>query len=173
MAARRDAPVIVLIDDRERTPLALTPYLPPGWWTVGTRRLETGDYSLDGLEDFIAIERKRPLELWQTVGRDRARFGRELARLAEIRRRPGGYAALVVEGSLPQVLEGGDAADAVFGRERGPRGITPAHVLGAIAAWSVQWDLPVWFAGRTDLAAKLVVTLLVQAAGRIADRKPV
>lgn len=43
--------------------------------------LGTGDYSIDGLEDEIAIERKSLPYLYATLGSGRRRFIRELQRL--------------------------------------------------------------------------------------------
>ena len=82
-----DLPV-VLVDDREKRPYtfarcrgdAREGYAP---LAVPTRRvtLPTGDYSLDGLADRVAVERKSLADLYGTLGRRRARFQDELARL--------------------------------------------------------------------------------------------
>lgn len=50
-----------------------------------TRKLDTGDYSLDGAEDVVAIERKAGLnELAAMCGRERKRWERCLERMAEM-----------------------------------------------------------------------------------------
>ena len=47
-------------------------------------KLDTGDYSLEGLEDRLCIERKgRISELAINLGKDKARFMREIERMKE------------------------------------------------------------------------------------------
>lgn len=64
-----------------------------------TSTLAAGDYSLQGFETQVAIERKSLPDLFGTLGRGRKRFETELARLAEMR-----FAAVVVEGDWRNVL---------------------------------------------------------------------
>ena len=76
----RIAPTVI-IDSREQAPLAFA-NLPS---EVGT--LDTGDYSIRGLEHLVAVERKSLDDLLGIVGRDRQRFRRELQRLRGFRYR--------------------------------------------------------------------------------------
>ena len=70
----------VIVDTRERTGWDFSDYeLVTG--SVNTK-LDTGDYSIVGLEDRICIERKKSVqELAQNVTQDR--FKREMERMAE------------------------------------------------------------------------------------------
>lgn len=61
--------------------------------------LPTGDYSIAGLEDQIAIERKSLEDFYSTIGGHRERFEREIARLAEME-----FAAVIVEADWPTIL---------------------------------------------------------------------
>ena len=61
--------------------------------------LATGDYSIVGLEHVVAIERKSLADLYQSCGRERARFEREIERMQALR-----WAAIVVEASWLGVL---------------------------------------------------------------------
>ena len=106
--------------------------------------LKAGDYSIDGLEDRIAIERKRPEELFLCAGRERDRFVRELERLADF-----DYAAIVVEGSLVSLLE-----PSAFSR------VGPKVVLNSLVSWSVKYNVSVWFAGSRRLARTLTYRIL-------------
>lgn len=56
------------------------------------KALKTGDYSIIGMEDEIAIERKSLQDLYSTLGQSRDRFIRELERMKEME-----FAALVIE----------------------------------------------------------------------------
>lgn len=145
----------ILIDDREKAPFQFPPEVP----TIRAR-LETGDYSLCTLEHLVAIERKKCSELFHTVGAGRAPFRAELDRLRAIMTR-GGYAAIVVEGSLPQIVGLGE----VF-RGRG-RLVKSAQVIGTLAAWSIEYMIPIWFSGELELAERITWNLLWQSARRL------
>ena len=81
------SPVIV-VDTREQEPW--------GFCNVPTERgtLDTGDYSVRGLEHLVAVERKSLPDLLGCVGRERDRFKRELQRLRGYR-----FRLLVIEAS--------------------------------------------------------------------------
>lgn len=65
------------------------------------RGLKTGDYSIDGLEDFVTIERKELADLFQTLTWERKRFERELIRMSEM-----DFAAVVIEASWGSIING-------------------------------------------------------------------
>jgi DNA excision repair protein ERCC-4 len=123
---------IVIVDTREQQPFAFH-----GITGARGRELEietcraglkTGDYSIQGLEDEVAIERKSKVDLYGTVGRGRARFERELERLAAM-----AAPALVLECDLGSLLRPPE-------RSR----VSPSSVLNSLIAWSVRHRIPVW-----------------------------
>ncbi|MCP4662409.1 MAG: hypothetical protein GY856_43985 [bacterium] len=117
-----DGPVIA-IDTREQLP-----YEYPG---AEVRTLPTGDYSIVGLEDQVAIERKTKADAYGSLGQGRARFRREVERLADL-----DYAAIVVEATVPGFLH------------RPPHcKMNPRSAIGSLLAWSVRYRVPVFFAG--------------------------
>lgn len=65
------------------------------------KALKSGDYSIDGVQERCAIERKSLEDLFHCVGSDRERFLKQLERLNELE-----CAALVVEADWPRVLKG-------------------------------------------------------------------
>lgn len=66
----------IIIDTREKNPWTF-----PGLESV-TKKLDTGDYSIEGLEDVVCIERKKSTsEVAQNIGKDWKRFSKELDRL--------------------------------------------------------------------------------------------
>ncbi len=140
------SPVIV-VDTREQEPWSFRD-LPT---EPGT--LDTGDYSVRGLEHRVAVERKSLDELLACIGRERDRFKRELQRLRAYR-----FRCLVVEASY---------ADLERGEWRSK--IQPSHVLGSLAAWMAQYSLPVMLAGDHEPAARFAEKFLYQAARRIAE----
>lgn len=131
---------MIIIDTREQKPLTFG--LPSERGT-----LPTGDYSLAGLEDSIAIERKSVNDLVGCLkGKERERFERELARGADM-----DYFALVIEADL---------ADLASGNYRSR--MTPKSVIQSLMAFSVRYRLPVFFCPGRAYAARVVESLLAK-----------
>jgi ERCC4-type nuclease len=130
--------VTVLIDTREQRPYAF-----PG---ALRKTLATADYSVAGLEDVIAIERKALNDFLNCISRERDRFERELQRLQGFP-----YRALVVEASLADIL-------------RACGGLHPNSIIGTIASWMMKYHLPILFAENRTLAEMLTGRLLAKAA---------
>lgn len=103
---------------------------------VEVAALQSGDYSIKGYENLIAIERKSVQDAWGTFGGGRDRFERELQRLTEMVR-SGGFAAVIVEGSISACLE----ADQQKQHQSGKKKFTAASFFRSILAW--QQDYPV------------------------------
>ena len=124
--------IVVAIDTREQRPFAfrsITGERGKKLRVVTCRSgLKTGDYSILGFEDVIAIERKSKADLYGTVGRGRARFKRELDRLAAME-----APAVVLECDLTSLLQ------------PPPRSrVSPSSVLNSLIAWSIRHRIPVW-----------------------------
>jgi ERCC4-type nuclease len=99
---------------------------------VQTRRagLKSGDYSVDGFEDEVAVERKSAHDLFNTLGQDRKRFERELARLGAMR-----FAAVVVEAEWSEILN-----------DPPPRSrLNPKTVFRSVVAWQQRWPAVHWW----------------------------
>lgn len=135
--------VTAIVDSREQMPLDLSPLAT----TSGS--LPTGDYSVRGLENHVAIERKSLPDLLGCVGRDRDRFDREVQRLLAYPTR-----ALVVEATWSDI-EAGDWRSQ----------LTPNHVIGSLVGWMCS-GLPVVMAGDHERAGRIVAKLLYTAARR-------
>lgn len=136
------ADVTAVIDTREQLPLSLE--LPS---VRGT--LSTGDYSVLGLENVVALERKSLGDLIGCIGQGRERFEREIQRLLAYECR-----AIVVE-STWGVLE--------LGQWRSQ--VTPQAAIGSVLGWIAR-GVPVLMTGTRDQAAKMVSRLLFLAARR-------
>ena len=132
----RAVELVVAIDTREQKP-----YQFP---RSEVKTLATGDYSIVGFEDRIAVERKRLEELFTITGRDRERFERELERMTGL-----DYAAIVIEADLPQILRG-----AAFSH------VAPKAVIVSLVSWSIRYRAHVFFAGDRRHANALTCRLL-------------
>lgn len=121
---------IILVDTRERIPWRFT--------RPASERmtLPTGDYSIraegrDWQTEFV-IERKASVsEFYTCCGRERARFERELVRLACIPR-----ACVLCE--FPYLELNRAPADSLM---------KPVSVLGSVWAWWIKYRVPFFFAG--------------------------
>jgi ERCC4-type nuclease len=149
MGARRqhrDKPVIV-VDTREQEA-----YSFDGERVAMVRRaLPAGDYSLEGFEDRVAVERKSLDDFVTTVIRSRDRFRRELKRLQ-------GYEAACV------VVEA-DLADVLAGRYRA--GVHPSAVLGAAVSIVIDHGVPVFFCSNRQAACLFTESYLMRFYRRV------
>ena len=103
--------------------------------------LLTGDYSVAGLECHFTVERKSiPDLVGCCAASNRERFENELHRLRGFR-----FRRLLIVGTRA-AIEAGAYRSA----------ITPAAVLGTLAAFEVRYDCPVVFEPTPDAAARRV-----------------
>ena len=138
MSTQTNQPRIV-IDTREKCPLDF------GDVTTVRKTLKTGDYSLEGYEHLMACERKNWQDAWGSMSAGRARFERCVARLAELDR-----AAIVIECTLMGLCE----------RPPQIQRTTAASVIGGLVSWSVKYNIPVFFAGNREFAARITLRWL-------------
>lgn len=134
VASLRGAEFRVVIDTREQTPLPLQ-------CQHRTDTLRTGDYSLDGATESIAIERKSIADLVGCcIGDNRERFSRELHRLRGYQ-----FRRLLIIGER----------DAIERHEYRSQ-IEPSAVLNTLWAFEVRYDVPVVFVRNGVGGAELV-----------------
>jgi hypothetical protein len=98
-----------------------------------------GDYSIDGYEGHIQVERKSLDDLFGSLGGRRAEFEKEIQRLNE----QCDFAAVVVESSRTSVST-----------YSGP-GPTPKSILGTIDAWTQRYPAVHWRMKPTRMQAEL------------------
>jgi len=140
MPPRKQEPVRpdIIIDTREQKPFKL-----PG---AVTRTLKTGDYSLDGLDDKVCIERKSKSDLFGSLGQGRERVKREFERMADF-----DYAAIVIEASLADLLTPPPYSQ-----------MNPRAVINTLVSWSIKYGVHVYFAGCRRNAGTLALRILEQ-----------
>ena len=137
----------IIVDTRERTP----------WTFEGKKgvvleraKLETGDYSIAGLEARVTIERKSLSDWINTVLRDSARFYRELERM-----RAFDFRCVIIETSVAELFS-----------KRTRESVSPESMMGFVAEVSVSQCVPVYLGGSRAESQELAVALL-----RMADKK--
>lgn len=127
---------VIVIDTREQQPYSFD----PAHITSVRRALPAGDYSLDGYEASVAVERKSLEDFVSSAVTARERFGRELRVLSEY-----DFACVVVEASMEDILE-----------HRYRAGIHPASVFGATLSIIVDVGVPVYFCNDRQIACRFV-----------------
>jgi DNA excision repair protein ERCC-4 len=142
-AELRPDQVVAIVDTREQLPLDLAPLV------VEAGTLSTGDYSVKGLVDVVAVERKSLSDLLGCIGTERERFDREVLRLLAYPTR-----AIVVEATW---------ADLERGEWRSK--VTPSAAVGSALGW-IAAGVPIVMAGDHARAGRYVSRLLYTAARR-------
>jgi ERCC4-type nuclease len=122
----------IVIDTREQEPYRFDCATEP-------RKLEAGDYSVAGLEDAVAVERKSLKDFVSTVIHDFTRFAAELQKLSKLQ-----AACVVVEADLDEVLRGLTAGACA--------NVAPESLLGATVHISLHYGVPVFWCGSRQAA---------------------
>jgi len=136
----------VVIDTREQLPFEFSEGA-----CIVRRKLETGDYSILGMEtDGVAIERKSLDDLVNTVIHAKGRFAAELSRMQAYR-----FRAVVVEASVDDVMAHRYRAD-----------VHPRSVLALCNAMYVRYGVPVFFWGGRPHCRYMLENLLARIWAR-------
>lgn len=137
------ADIVAVFDSREQLPYVLDP--------IRSERgsLPTGDYSLKGFENYIAIERKSLPDIVSCCGYERERFEREMVRLKAYP-----VQALIIESTWEEVLAGGWKSK-----------IHPNSVYGSLIGW-LERGINVVMAGSRERGQHITASLLFTCARR-------
>jgi DNA excision repair protein ERCC-4 len=132
------SPFVIAVDTRENRPFTFAGLRAdarqqnrPLQVRTAVKTLASGDYSVEGLEDLVAVERKSKADLFGTLGQGRERFERELARLQEMR-----FAAVVIEADWPDILL----------NPPGHSGLNPKSLFRSVIAWQQRYHRVHWWA---------------------------
>ena len=137
----------IVIDTREQRPYSFP-------CEIVNRALAAGDYSVAGLEERVAVERKSLHDFVNTVIHDYGRFSRELLLLSTYDR-----ACVVVEADLRDILGG-----------RYRSGAHPNAVLGALLSIVVDFGIPVFFCSDRQAACRFVEEFLHRYHRKVSRR---
>lgn len=112
-----------------------------------TKKLDTGDYSLDGYENLIMIERKTIPDLWGSLGQWRERFIKEMDRALDY---PIRY--LIIEGTVDDINKG-------FRYSK----ISSEYIFATLTSLEVKYGIHIIFTNkRKDIASSYVRNLLAK-----------
>ena len=141
---------VALVDTREQSPWPLHENHPN--WIGGEKRvaLPAGDYSIEGMQDLLAIERKAlPDVVRSTIG-NRARFFRACERLTKLR-----WKAILIESTYEEMK-------LPYSETIGPKPQAhPNAVLGTLDAIEARLGIPVIYTSQVaDLATERAASWL-------------
>lgn len=132
----KKTPLPILTDSREQNPYEFEGAV--------TAALKSGDYSLFGFEDQIAIERKSLADAYSSLGSNRERFRREMERLSKM-----DYAAIVIESTMEEFLKAPPYSQ-----------MNPRAAINTLLSWSIRFKVNIFFAGNRRLGRTLTYRLL-------------
>ncbi len=137
----------IIIDTREQKPWQFEEHV------TANRKLDTGDYSVEGLENILAIERKRNVaEIANNI--TESRFKDVVERLKAFK-----YAFILLEFDLNNVLEypiGSTIPKRLWNKIR----ISPQYILKHITDLQVDHGIHVLFCGSSGNAEKIALSIM-------------
>lgn len=144
-------PVTILYDNHEKHPWM---FLKQDW-PMKRVHLKVGDYTIEGYEDKVAIEKKSGIEelLRDLTAKYRPTFVRFLRRLSKVP-----IKVIVVEGSLSDVPV---AVKAIQLKSKGKSELTKEAIYYWLAQITVKYKIPVIFTGNSWKTPVWVVKHLI------------
>lgn len=132
----------IIIDTREQQPWSFPEY------SVANNKLDTGDYSIEGLENILAIERKKSASEFANNIVEK-RFVDVIERLSNVK-----YSFLLLEFDLKDLLKypfGSTVPRHMWNKIR----IKPAFLIKHILELQIQHNIIVYFCGNANSAQQL------------------
>jgi hypothetical protein len=140
-------PFIVVIDTREQMPWEF------GFHTTSKRKLDTGDYSIEGLEDVLAIERKRSVsEIANNLSESRLKD--VLERLSKIK-----HSFILLEFSLDDVYQfpvGSDIPKRLWDKLK----ISGNYIIKRFIEMQMKYGVHILFCGNSENAERMAVSIM-------------
>jgi len=139
----------IIIDTREQAPFTFEGY------ETKVATLSTGDYSLAGFENMVAVERKSKADAYNCVGTGRRRFTECLERLSKLDR-----AAIVIERSIEDFDQNPPQRTRIDSR----------MAIGSYISWSCKYRIPVFWCNNRLYAERITVRFLAAYIKHVANR---
>lgn len=137
----------VIIDTREQQPWEFSNY------AIANRKLDTGDYSIEGLEHLLCIERKKSVSEFANNIVE-SRFKDVVMRMSQLK-----YSFLLLEFDLQDIMiypVGSTVPKRMWDKIK----ISPAFLLKSILDLQLNHNIIVYFCGDSDNAEKMAEYIL-------------
>lgn len=140
-------PFTIIVDTREQTPWEF------GFHNTAKRKLDTGDYSMEGFESLFTIERKRSVsEIANNLSE--SRFKDVLERLGKIP-----HSFMIMEFSLEEVYQfpiGSDVPKKMWDKLR----ISGNYIVKCLIEAQLNYNIHVLFCDDAENAERVAVSLM-------------
>lgn len=146
--------MIIVVDTREQKPYSFASISPSP--IIITSTLKSGDYSIQGYEDQITIERKSLIDCFSSFGKGRKRFEAELARMSCYT-----FAAVVIEADWQTILR--------FPPSRSK--LNSKTIYTSVIAWQIRYGIHFWAVPNRAFAEKTTYRFLERFHKDITDGK--
>jgi len=133
----------VVVDSREQKPLSFDAF--PDIQTE-VMALRTGDYSLVGMQELVAVERKSETDLIHSLTYDRARFEAELERSRALR-----YFGIVIETTWHRLAKGEYRSKA-----------SPQSIVGSLFSIATKYNAGLFLVGTDRTSAAYAVQMILR-----------
>lgn len=138
---------VIIVDTREQKPWNFQHQ------ATANHKLDTGDYSIEGLQHLLAIERKRNVaEIANNI--TEKRFKDVIDRLSKIK-----YSFLLLEFDLEDVMRypiGSDIPKRLWDKIR----ISPAFILKHLTDLQIDHNIKILFCGNSSNAEKMALSIM-------------
>jgi ERCC4-type nuclease len=140
-------PFTIVVDTREQTPWEF------GFHNTAKRKLDTGDYSMEGFESLFTIERKRSVsEIANNLSE--SRFKDVLERLGQIP-----HSFMIMEFSLDEVYQfpvGSDVPKKMWDKLR----ISGNYMMKCLLEAQLNYNIHILFCDDAENAERVAVSLM-------------
>lgn len=140
-------PFTIVVDTREQTPWEF------GFHNTAKRKLDTGDYSMEGFESLFTIERKRSVsEIANNLSE--SRFKDVLERLGQIP-----HSFMIMEFSIDEVYQfpvGSDVPKKMWDKLR----ISGNYIVKCLLEAQLNYNIHVLFCDDAENAERVAVSLM-------------
>jgi len=140
-------PFTIIVDTREQQPWEF------GYHETAKKKLDTGDYSMEGFEEILAIERKKSVSELAT-NLSESRFKNVLERLSQIR-----HPYMVFEFDIDDIYNfpvGSDIPKKLWGKLR----ISGNYIIKRLIEFQLQYNIHIVFCGDPSNAERFSVSLM-------------
>jgi len=135
--------LIIIVDSKEKVPYRFERIRPAP--TIRVTNLPTGDYTIEGFEDRIIVERKSLIDAFGTFGKGRERFEKELERMVHFE-----FAAVVIEGDWIQILRNPPSRS----------NFNPRAFYASVIAWQQRFGVHFWACPNRPFAERTTYRIL-------------
>lgn len=127
----------IIVDTREQKPYKFTNSI--------TRKLDIGDYSLEGVEAFVAIERKTLDDWIISITKNREKMESKIIKAKSLLL----YYAIVIESDMTKMW-----------KRRKFSKTSPTAYINTTLKWSVKYNLPIFLSSNATQGRYITKTLL-------------